>query len=200
LDLSTTTDISALVLAFPEEEDFKILSYFWVPKENIRIRARRDRVPYDLWTREGYIEATEGEVIDYDVIRKRLKELAETYEIKEIAIDPWNAQQLATQLAETDGFNVVMFRQGYATMSSACKDVLALILSQRLQHNGNPVMRWMARNIAVQQDAAGNIKPAKDKSSERIDGIVAMIMAGSRALCAVEAEKSIYNERGLLVL
>jgi len=179
LDLSTTKDISALEMWFPGEN--KALSYFWVPADNILARAERDRVPYDVWVREGYIEATEGNVVDYDVIRARINELGALYEIKEIAIDRWNSTQLQVQL-QGDGFLVVPFGQGFASMTAPTKEVERLVLERQLNHGNNPVLRWMASNVSVTQDAAGNLKPDKAKSTERIDGMVSLVMAVGRAM------------------
>lgn len=186
LDLSTTTDISAFVLLFPpdpekeEERIYYVLPFFWVPAENIEKRSKRDRVPYDAWVRDGYITASDGNVVDYDAIRDRVVELGSQYQIREIALDRSNATQIASQL-EREGFTVVPFGQGYKSMSGPTKDLEALLLSKRVHHGGNPVLRWMADNVAVKQDPAGNLKPDKAKSSERIDGMVALIMALGRA-------------------
>jgi len=197
LDLSTTTDISALALFFRGGES---VMRFWVPGDNIAKRSRNDRVPYDTWRRDGHLTATAGNVIDYDFIRAQLNELQTVYNIKQIAIDRWNATQLATQLMG-DGFDVVMFGQGFASMSSPTKELEKLLLNRALNHGNHPVLRWMASNVAVKQDAAGNLKPAKDKSSERIDGIVALIMAIG---LASQDEGSSISERyatdGILVL
>lgn len=179
LDLSSTTDITALVLAFPIGGMVHLLPFFWVPRDGISKRTRRDRVPYDVWVKEGLMDATEGAVIDYDVIRQRINVLAERFNIKEIAIDRWNATQLATQLTG-DGFQVVAFGQGFASMAAPCQELEKRVLGKTLNHGGNPVMRWMATNVAIETDAAGNMKPSKAKSTERIDGIVAALMALGR--------------------
>ena len=200
LDLSTTTDISAFVLIFPEPGGgITVLPKFWIPGDNAVKRERRDRVPYETWTRQGLIEMTAGNVIDYDVIRRRVNELDEMYRILEIAIDPWNATQLTTQL-QGDGFEVVTFGQGYKDMTAPTKEWEKLVVSRKLHHGGNPVLRWMAGNVAVEMDAAGNVKPSKKKSTERIDGIVAGIMALGRAMLQPEDTGSVYDKRGLLVI
>jgi phage terminase large subunit-like protein len=181
LDLSSTTDVTALALVFPNENGpFDVLVYFWVPEEGAKRRERRDRVPYGQWIREGFIEATPGEAIDYDRIRNQVKELGERYRIQSIAIDRWNATQLATQL-HSDGFEMVAFGQGFASMNWPTKKLEEVVLSGRLRHGGNPVLRWMAGNVSIETDAADNWKPSKKKSRERIDGIVALIMALERA-------------------
>ena len=188
LDLSTTTDISALELWFPPEDEgepVQVLSFFWVPEQNIAKRARADRVPYDLWAREGYIKPTAGNVVDYDVIRTDINDYATIYEIKEIAIDRWNSTQLQTQLMG-DGFEVVQYGQGFASMTAPTKEIERLILERGIGFGGNPVLRWMFSNVAVEQDAAGNLKMSKKVSSERIDGPVALAMACGRAVVAVD--------------
>jgi phage terminase large subunit-like protein len=190
LDLSTTTDLSSLCLLFPldpnpddERARYAALWWFWVPEDAARERGRRDKVPYQHWIKQGLIEATDGESIDYDVIRARVNELGDKYRIIDIGIDRWNAQQIATQLA-SDGFEVVKFGQGFGSMSAPTKELEALVLSQRILHGGNEVARWMMGNLAVEQDAAGNLKPSKKKSTERIDGMVALVMAIGRAQVA----------------
>jgi len=182
LDLASTTDITALVLWFPHRDGtVDIVPYFWVPEEGVRERARRDGVPYDEWARRGLIFTTPGNITDYDQIREFIRGLAERYRIREIAYDRWNATQLITQLQE-DGANCVPVGQGYASLSAPAKEFEALVLGRRIRHGGNPVLRWMAANVAIEGDAAGNIKPSKSKSTERIDGIVSAIMACGRAV------------------
>ncbi len=142
LDLSSTTDVSVLVLVFPVEDEgrFNVLPLFCVPTEGARKRERRDRVPYVQWIRDDHMEATSGEVVVYDVIRRRINELNEQFEIREIAIDRWSATQLATQL-EGDGFEMVAFGQGYTSMSAPTKELEEVVLSRKLAHAGNPVLR-----------------------------------------------------------
>ena len=198
LDLSATTDITALELVFPNDGDVKVLSFFWVPEESARQRTRRDRVQYDQWIRQGHIEATEGDVVDYDIVRKRINELADNYRFREVALDPWNGRQLATQLAG-DGFEMVELRQGFASLTSPTKALETLLRKQTLRHGDNPVLTWMASNVAVEQDAAGNIKPSKKRSTEKIDGIVALIMAISR-MGVAESKVSVYEDRGIFTI
>lgn len=176
LDLSSTRDLTALSLVFPVDDRIVLRTKYWVPQDSAREREERDRVPYRQWIDEGWITATPGASVDYDVIKHEIMRLAERYEIKAIAIDRWNANQLAKQI-EDQGFNVGFFGQGYASMSSPSKELERLIVDKQLAHDGNPVTRWMACNASVEQDAAGNIKPSKKTSTERIDGIVATVMA-----------------------
>ena len=192
LDLSTTTDITALVLAFPIGGTVHLLPFFWVPRDGIAKRAKRDRVPYDTWAAHGDINATEGNVLDYESIRIKINELSERYHIKEIAIDRWNATQLATQLTG-DGFNVIGFGQGFASMSAPCKELERRILGREINHGDNPVLRWMASNVSVTMDPAGNMKADKAKSTERIDGIVATLMALGRVMQNDEEQPSAYE-------
>lgn len=184
LDLSTTTDISACPFVFPDGQGgYDVLPYFWVPREGARRRELRDRVPYETWARLGLVRFTEGDVIDYDVIRADLNLLRERFHVREIAADRWNATQLITQL-QGDGFEVVAYGQGYKDMTAPTKELIKLVVEGKLRHHGHLVLRWMAANTATEQDAAGNLKPSKKKSTERIDGIVGVIMALGRALLA----------------
>jgi phage terminase large subunit-like protein len=201
LDLASTTDIAALVLAFlPEREGepLYLLPFFWIPEDNAIERERRDRAPYLTWARQGHIEMTPGNVIDYAYIRRRLNELAETYQIAEVAYDPWNATQLSIQLQE-DGITMVEMRQGFASLSGPSKELLRLVLSGGVAHGGNPVLRWMADNVTAKTDPAGNVKPDKGKSANKIDGIVAAVMAIGRASVGTN-NSSVYEERGVLAL
>lgn len=197
LDLASTTDLAAMVAVFPDGDRFDALAHFWVPADGMRERERRDRVPYGQWAAAGLIEATEGNVIDYAAIKARVLDWAGRYRVRQVAYDPWNATQLMLQLAD-EGLDCVPVRQGFASLSAPTKDLLGLVLDGRLAHGGNPVLRWMADNVTVSTDPAGNIKPDKGKSTQRIDGIVALIMALARAAAAEGA--SVYDTRGLLVL
>ena len=203
LDLSSTTDITAFVLVFPpEDEDDKyiVLPYFWIPEENMQIRVNRDRVPYDLWERQGYLQTTEGNVIHYGFIEKFIEQLGERYNIREIAFDRWGAVQMVQNL-EGMGFTVVPFGQGFKDMSPPTKELMKLVLEERIAHGGHPVLRWMMDNIFIRTDPAGNIKADKEKSTEKIDGAVATIMALDRAIrCGNDAGGSVYDSRGLIYL
>ncbi len=203
LDLSSTGDITALVLMFPprdEDEKYILLPFFWVPEETIPQRVKAASVPYDIWERQGYLLSTEGNVIHYDFIEKFINDLAEKYHICEIAVDRWNATQMIQNL-EGDGFTMVPFGQGFASMSGPTKDFYRLLMEGQIIHGGHPVLRWMAGNVVVDTDPAGNIKVTKVKSKEKIDGIVAAIMALDRCIRnQMEPQGSVYDERGLLVL
>ena len=177
MDLSSTKDLTALVAVFPDDDGFDVLAQFFVPQESIRERANRDRVPYDQWARDGYLIATPGNVVDYEYIRQTLKDWAAEFQIKAIAFDPWNATDLVTRLQEQDGFTCVAMRQGFNSLSAPTKALETAILSKALRHDGHPVLRWNISNVSVESDATGNLKPSKKVSTERIDGVVSLIMA-----------------------
>lgn len=201
LDLSSTGDITALVLIFPprdEEEKYVLLPYFWIPEETIPRRVKANSVPYDIWEKQGYIMSTEGNVIHYDFIEKFIMYLSEKYHILEIAVDRWNATQMIQNL-EGEGFTIVPFGQGFCSMSAPTKEFYRLLMEGRIIHGGNPVLRWMAGNVVIDTDPAGNIKVTKAKSKEKIDGIVAAIMALDRCIRQEGQSGSVYDERGLLV-
>lgn len=201
LDLSSTGDITALVLIFPprdEEEKYVLLPHFWIPEETIPRRVKANSVPYDIWEKQGYIMSTEGNVIHYDFIEKFIMDLSEKYHILEIAVDRWNATQMIQNL-EGEGFTIVPFGQGFSSMSAPTKEFYRLLMEGRIIHGGNPVLRWMAGNVVIDTDPAGNIKVTKAKSKEKIDGIVAAIMALDRCIRQEGQSGSVYDERGLLV-
>ena len=202
LDLSSTSDITAFVMVFPPEaegENYIVLPHFWLPRETLKLRVRRDHVPYDLWEKQGLFHITEGNVVDYEFVRKTIGELAEQYHICEIGVDRWNATQLITELAG-DGFTMVPIGMGFKDMSPGMKELYKLLLEGKITHGGNPILRWMAGNVVAEIDAAENIKPSKKKATEKIDGIVALIMGLDRCI-RHETSGSVYDDpdRGLLV-
>ena len=197
LDLSTVNDLTALVLKFPRTGD--VLCWFWIPEDNMAVRERRDRVPFSSWVRRGYVEATPGNVVDYEYIKERLRKISTEFRgLKEIGYDPYMATQIAIQLEE-EGFNVVPVRQGWVTLSPALKELEREYLSCELKHGDNPVMKWMASNLVVKKDSAENYVPDKAHSIDRIDGIVALCIAISRQINAREVS-SVYENRGLLMI
>jgi phage terminase large subunit-like protein len=202
LDLASSSDLASFVLDFPsevgEEEQHTWLARFWIPKDNIVEKSRQDRVNYEAWVRLGFVNATEGNVIDYGFITKEIVELGEKYDIQEIPFDRWGAVQISQELAAR-GFTMVGFGQGFQSMSSPTKDLLRLVLGGRLRHGKNPVLRWMADNVMVSTDAAGNVKMNKQKSRSRIDGMIAGVMALDRATRHAN-DGSVYQGRGLRTL
>lgn len=203
LDLSSTTDITAFVLVFPpldEDDKYIILPYFWIPEDNLTLRVNRDHVPYDVWERQGYLQTTEGNVVHYGFIEKFIEKLGERFNIREIAFDRWGAVQMVQNL-EGMGFTVVPFGQGFKDMSPPTKELMKLVLEQKIAHGGHPVLRWNMDNIYIRTDPAGNIKADKEKSTEKIDGAVATIMALDRAIrCGNDHGASVYDDRGLLFI
>ena len=200
LDLSSTSDITALVLAFPprnDDEKYILLPFFWLPEDTLELRCRRDHVLYDVWQKQGFIQTTEGNVIHYGFIEKFIERLGETYNIREIAYDRWNATQMVQNL-EDMGFTMVPFGQGFKDMSPPSKELFKLLMEGNIIHGGNPVLKWMAGNVVMRQDPAGNIKPDKEKSVEKIDGIVASIMALDRCIRNGKGSGSVYDERGVI--
>ena len=202
LDLSSTSDITAFVMVFPPEaewENYIVLPHFWLPRETLKLRVRRDHVPYDVWEKQGLFHITEGNVVDYNFVRKTINELAAEYHICEIGVDRWNATQLITDL-DGDGFTMVPIGMGFKDMSPGMKELYKLLLEGKITHGGNPILRWMAGNVVAEIDAAENIKPSKKKSKEKIDGIVALIMGLDRCI-RHEMTGSVYDDpdRGLLV-
>jgi phage terminase large subunit-like protein len=191
LDLASTQDITAFVLWFPPLEDEGygyLLCRFFIPKANITERVQRARVPYDVWSEQGWVDATEGNIVDYEFIRAAVLEAAEEYQLEQIAYDRWNATQIVTQLTD-DGITMVPFGQGFASMAAPTKSFQAKVL------------RWMAQNVAIKTDASDNMKPDKKTSGEKIDGIVAAIMAiGICELTLGDSSSSVYDDEDLKVL
>lgn len=198
LDLASTTDIAALALVFRMDDWYAVLPYFWVPEDRV-IERRSERVSYQNWVDRGYLMTTPGNVIDYAFIKEKVLELGKIYRIQEIAYDRWGATELVQSL-EDKGYEMVPFGQGYASMSSPTKELLNLVLARKLIHANHPVLKWMAGNLAVTMDSAGNVKPAKDKSTDKIDGMVAMTMGIDRASRHDWNKKSVYADRGFASL
>ena len=198
LDLSSTTDITAFVLVFPPDDPdegvYYILPYFWIPEESMGERSRRDKVPYEVWHRQGKIMATEGNAVHYKFIEHYIEELGRKFNIREIAFDRWEAVGI-TQNLEDEGFTVVDFGQGYKSMSAPTKELMRLVLTGRIAHDGHPVLRWMMDNVVVKQDPAGNVKIDKSKAEEKVDGAVAAVMALDRAVrCGAGMGGSVYDD------
>jgi len=182
LDLSSTKDLTAAVGTFPDDDGpgFDVLAEFWVPNENIQERVTRDRVPYDQWRRDGFLNATPGNVIDSEAVRRVLNAWALEFDLREIAYDPWNATDLVIRLSEQDGLTCVPIRQGFRSLSAPTKALETAILSKTLRHDGHPILRWCIGNVVVELDAAGNYKLSKAVSTERIDGASALVNAVDR--------------------
>lgn len=200
LDLSSKLDLTAYVLCVPHDGTYWFLPMFFLPEERLVTRMELDRVPYDQWAQEGLLHLTPGDVIDYEEIEQHIAAATAPYKLVEVAYDPWNAEQTAQRLKHVHGMEMVEMRQGYASMSEPCKDYEALVTKGAVGHGGHPILTWMATNASVNEDPHGNIKLDKRKSTQRIDGIVASVMALARALVAEEKGPSVYERRGIVIL
>ena len=200
LDLARVNDLSSLALVFPPEkpdEKVKVIWRHWCPSEDILRRARRDRAPYTVWRDSGFLVATEGNTTDFQFIEAESLELATRFNILEVAYDRTFAGELVRNLQD-EGINMVEFGQGFISMGPAAAEFMRLLIGRTLRHGGNPVATWCASNVSVRRDPAGNEKPDKERSTERIDAVVAAIMAVGRLQTAQGG--SIYEERGLLMI
>ena len=198
LDLASVRDLSAFVLIFPEDDKLTVIPYAFAPKENAFVRSRRDQVDYIGWSKEGLLELTEGDVTDYNYIKKRIKEIAEIVNIQEIAYDRWNSSQLVIDLVN-DGLPMSPFGQGFASLSSPTKELEKKVLAKEINHGGHKVLRWCCSNVAIKSDPAGNIKMDKSKSTEKIDLMVSLVMALGSYLND-DSDDSAYDDRGILWL
>lgn len=207
VDLSSTEDITAEVKLFPPHtpgDKYIVLADFWIPGDNIERKVKEFRAPYDVWAREGFLHATPGNVVDYDMVRAQVLADFERYDVRELAFDPWNATQFSNDL-QKGGINaerLVKFGQTIAMFAEPTKRLIEeLILARRLAHLGNPVLRWMASNLVVWEDGNGNKRPTKKSARGKIDGIVALIMALGRAIASPDEGSSAYtSERGVMLV
>jgi len=200
LDLSTKIDMTSFVLLFPPDgvnKKWAVLSWFWLPEDNIAARVEKDQVPYDTWVQQNYLQTTPGNVIDYEFIEEFILKLADKYDIQEIGYDPWNAMQTAIRL-EDEGLTVAEVRQGYKSMSPPMKEIEQLTMGKKIQHDGHPILRWNLGNVEVKMDENENLRPVKGKGTERIDGLVAMINAMNRAM--LHDDECVYNHRGIVTV
>ena len=175
-----------------------MLPFFWLPEDTLSLRVRRDHVMYDVWKKQGFIQTTEGNVVHYGFIEQFICQLGERYNIREIAYDRWNATMMV-QALEDDGFTMIPFGQGFKDMSPPTKELMRLVLERHINHGGHPVLRWNMDNAFVRTDPAGNLKIDKEKSTEKVDGAVALVMALDRAM-KNQGGGSVYDERGLLFI
>jgi phage terminase large subunit-like protein len=205
LDLSSTTDVTAWVLVFPpaeEGEAYKVLCRFFIPEDNMRERVRKDRVPYDVWVRQGFIKATPGNIIDYAYILAQIEQDTKDYELQELAFDRWGSQKITTDLQNL-GFEIegkrtlIQFGQGFASMAAPTKELEKMVIGKEIAHGSNPVLTWMISNVVVRRDPADNMKVDKEKSTERVDGVTALVMAIARAMLKTDTA-SVYEDRGVL--
>lgn len=181
IDVSSTNDISALVLLFPLDNGFAVIPHFYLPENNIQKLEKQHKAPYSEWAKQGLITLTPGDVIDYEYIRADLNRFANLYRIKEVAIDRvWNSVYITTNLIG-DGLNVIPTGSGALTLTPTMKLFERLILSENIFHNDNPILTWMAANVVAKQDSNGGLTPDKNKSKDKIDGIMSILYALTRA-------------------
>ena len=200
IDLSRTIDLTALSLVFPpcpDDEFWRTICRFWVPEERIAQRAQNDRVPYDVWAREGWIQSTPGNVVDYDFVEAALRRDLAAYDVKGVGIDPWNATKFISDLQAGGIDNLIEVRQGPISLSAPMKEIERLIFQKALKHDGNPVLAWNMSNVALREDVNMNIAPDKRKSRERIDGVSAMVTAMRLAVASDESGVVEYSGMGL---
>ena len=200
LDLSNVSDITAFVLLFHENERFQLLPFFWIPEEKMLEKIRKENINYDKWVQQGYVKVTAGNVLDYDFVKADILQIVEEFDLQSTAYDRWNASQTIIDL-QNEGMECSPFGQGYGSMGAPTKEFEKMVLTQKIEHFGNPVLRWMMSSTVVKTDPAGNIKPDKEKSVQKIDGIVASIMAlGEWMTAQSEEDNNPYNQRGMLSL
>ncbi|WEG14145.1 terminase large subunit [Pullulanibacillus sp. KACC 23026] len=203
VDLSSTTDITAVCYLFPPQEgieDWRAIFEAWIPEDNMQERVKRDKVPYDKWVNKKYLYATPGDVVDYDFVEARLLAADKQYDIKTLGTDAWNSRMLTQRLMK-EGMEVIEIPQTMAGQSPAMKMIERLMKSGKMTHEENPLARWCWGNVVVAVDGNENIKPMKNKSKDRIDVTVAMINAMATAILMGEQEKeSVYEKRGVRTL
>ena len=189
LDLSSTTDITAIAcLHYDSEGDcYDIRCHYFIPQDRALRKEKQDKVPYRAWAKQGWVTLIPGEVIDYDWVIKWIEDNAREMGIETIAVDPWNASQISNEL-QNRGFEIIQVLQRYKYMSEPSKDLERRIMAKKVRHGGDPVLRWMAANCALDRDPRDNIMPSKGKSTERIDGIVAVVIALALALASDEGQ------------
>jgi len=207
LDLGSVSDFTAFALVFRQTADsgyplFVVLPWFWMPREATSDREQRLRDSYDEWAVAGFLEWTDGDAVDYDLVRNNIKETANKFGIQELAIDrQFQGAQLSQQLLNDEGFNVAAYSQGYGGFAAPTKEILELVLNGRLMHGGNPILRWMASNTEVKTDHGGRMMPCKpvNENPFKIDGIVATIMALGR-LITQEETTSMYETQEVVTV
>lgn len=203
LDLARVRDFSAFVLVFPPDEDdpcWHVLCRFWLPERDFLERMKETRVRLDLWRDEGAIAVTPGNTTDFGFIAAQIVEDAARFDLAEVAYDRTFAGEVIQTLTD-EGLTMVEFGQGFLSMAAPTAELERLVIARELEHGNHPVLTWMASNVAVRQDPAGNLKPDKERSGDKIDGIVAKIMATGRAMALRENDgPSVYETRGLIVI
>lgn len=199
LDLASTSDLTALCWLFPDNAaGYDAIWRFWTPEANLRKLNDRTAGAANTWVKLGYLRLTPGEVTDYAYVKAQIVKDLATFKVVELAYDPWNASQLVTDL-QGEGAPMVTVRQGYASLSPPTKQLSRLLLQGTaehplVRHGGNPVMRWMVDNVAIAEDPAGNVKPDRARSADKIDGVAALVTALSRAMVTGKPRRSAYED------
>jgi phage terminase large subunit-like protein len=203
IDLSSKIDLTACTAVWPEKIDgvdhYHSMHYFWIPEDKAYEKEHEDSVPYPAWAEDGWIEMTEGEIVDYKWIKARVVALGAQFNIAEIAFDPWSALQIATQLRDDEGFETVEVRQGFKSLSEPSKLWEAKVVAGQWHHDGNPVMTWNVSNAVSRTDPSDGLKPDKQTSTQRIDGVASTITSLARAILLQGQKKSVYETRGLVM-
>lgn len=200
LDLANVSDMVAYVLMFHEDDKYQVLPFFWIPEEALAKKIKESNASFGAWVEQGYVRVTPGNVTDYDYVQADILRINEVYDVKSTAYDRWNSSQTIIDLTN-EGLEMSPFGQGYGSMSAPTKELERLVLTGQLEHFGNPVLRWMMASVAIAADPAGNIKPDKRKSTQKIDGVVAMVMALGEMMTAMSKDdENPYASRGMLSL
>lgn len=199
LDLSATTDLTACAAFFPETHD--LLAWFWLPADGLEEAERRDHAPYRLWSRQGLLETTPGRAIDKSFVVHRLGEIIATFDVQACAADRWRLDEIERLLADEGiKLNIIPHGQGWKDMAPSIDAFETAVLRGELRHGGHPVLTWNVASAVTLTDPAGGRKLAKDKSTGRIDGLVAAVMAVGLASRTPAKRQSVYATRGLLAL
>jgi phage terminase large subunit-like protein len=201
LDLSSTTDLTAICLLFPPQgkiREWRCMFKTFIPVDNMKERIRRDKVPYDSWVKSGHLIATEGNAVDYELVQSTIENLSRQYKVSYVCADKWNSQMMTQNLTKK-GIKVIEIDQTMSGMSPAMKELEGMFRRGQISHEPNPLARWAFGNVVIAIDGNENIKPMKNKSWERIDPIVALIDAASAAT-RLERVKSVYEDGDLLVI
>lgn len=198
LDLADTDDINALVAVWKDEDLFYVRPFLWCPEDTVHDRSMQGVHPYHEWVRDGHLMTTPGAVTDYDIIKQCLLDLAEENSLQEVGYDPWQAQKLANELG-IEGLPVTKVPQTLKHLSEPTKELEKLILTKKLVHDGNPCFAWMLGNVVLYQDSNENVRPDKKRSSEKIDGVAALVTALARATLS-EVESEPYNGIGMVII
>ena len=196
LDLARVNDLTSLALLFPPVmpgERWKVIWRHWCPEDDILTRSKRDRAPYDVWRDQGRLIATAGNTTDFKFVEVEIIDLARLYEIIDLAFDRTFAGEIVRNLTD-EGLNMVEFGQGFLSMGPPSSELSRKLLARELQHGDDKVATWCASNVTIRTDPAGNIKPDKERSTERIDPIVALVMAIGRSMTTTENTVSAYND------